>query len=72
MRRQPASLLAEKPDMLMLKFLAFGWYSVNAIVKLKPFGFLFSIDIVVSVKSLHTKPSGKVKMSIENKMQNGF
>ena len=51
MRRQPASLLAEKPDMLMLKFLAFGWYSVNAIVKLKPFGFLFSIDIFTLLQS---------------------
>ena len=25
---QPASLLAEKPDMLMLRFVAFGWYGM--------------------------------------------
>ena len=48
MRRQPASLLAEKPNMLMLKFLAFGWHGVNAVAKLKPFSFLISIDIIAS------------------------
>jgi hypothetical protein len=50
MRRQPASFLAEKPDMLMLKCLAFGWFGVNAIVKLKLFGFFLLIDIVVLVE----------------------
>ena len=61
MRRQPASFLAEKPDMLMLRFLSFGWYGVNAIVKLKPFGFLFSIDMFVSVKSLPTTEENERK-----------
>ena len=37
-------------------------------LKVKPFGVLLSIDIVVSIKSLVTE----MKMSIDNKMANGL
>jgi hypothetical protein len=55
-----------------VKISSFRLYGVNAVVMLKLFGVLFSIDISVLVKSLPTKPTTKVKMSIDNKTENSF